>query len=192
MIKRVEVTSEREVRSYAEFWHTSFCLLEMTKKSDEGAYHLFMGSLIFTAFSIEAYLNHIGLRVFKCWDDLERLSPKEKLSVISEKIELEVNYGSRPWQVLTELFQFRNDIAHGKSTKIEITKIESLEKHNANYDQWKFRAETRWEKYCTKQNAYRAREDVIEIVKAIHEASKIKGEHPFKMGFESGGSTLLE
>jgi len=189
--KKVEVTSERDVRSYAEFWHTSFCLLEMTKESDEGSYHLLMGSLVFTAFSIEAYLNHVGPKVFKCWEDLERLSPKEKLNVISEKLEVKVNYGIRPWQVLTELFQFRNDIAHGKTQKVVISKIETLEKHNASYDPWEFRAETRWEKYCTKKNAERAREDVVKIVHAIHNAANIAGEYPFQLGFEIGGSTLL-
>lgn len=190
MSRRVEVTSEREVITYAEFWHTSFCLLEMTKEIEEGSYHLIMGSLVFTAFAFEAFLNHTGKKVYFCWDDLEKLNPKEKLNVISEKIELEVDYGIRPWQSMTELFQFRNDIAHGKTHNISISKIESLDKHNKNSSPLKYRAESRWEKYCTRTNAEKARQDVVAMVNAIYSAAKMEG-YPFQMGFEIGGSTVL-
>ncbi|WP_019602241.1 hypothetical protein [Teredinibacter turnerae] len=192
MTKKVEVRNEREVKSYAEFWHTSLCLLEMTNVVKEGHFHLVMGSLVFTAFTLEAYLNHIGSIVFKCWADLERLSPKEKLNVIAEKIEIEVDYGKRPWQSLTQLFQFRNDIAHGKTHTITKVEIETLEKHNKYYNPWDSRARTRWEEYCTQSNAERAREDVREIVGLILAAAKVENEYPFSMGLEYGGSTLLQ
>jgi len=162
----------------------------MTKEIEEGSYHLIMGSLVFTAFTFEAFLNHIGSKVYFCWDDLEKLSPKEKLNVISEKIELKVDYGIRPWQSITELFQFRNDIAHGKNQNISISKTESLEKHNKNSSPLKFRAETRWEKYCTRINAEKARQDVIAMINIIHSAAKME-DYPFQMGFEMGGSTVL-
>ena len=192
MKKQVEVKSERDVNTYAEFWHTSYCLLEMTNEAKAGSYHLIMGSLVFTAFSVEAYLNHVGSKVFECWGDLEKLSPKEKLNVISEKIGLRVNYGVRPWQLMSELFQFRNDIAHGKSHKIEISKIEPLEVYNANVNSFdSYRAETRWEKYCTKENAIRAREDFEKIVNTIHSTANILTEYPFQLGLESTGRTLL-
>lgn len=193
MKKQVEVKSERDVNTYAEFWHTSHCLIEMTNEVEKDSYHLIMASLVFTSFTIEAYLNHVGSKVFECWNDLEKLSPKEKLNIISEKIGLKVNYGIRPWQLMTELFQFRNDIAHGKTQKLEITKIESLAAYNSTVNTFNgYRAETRWEKYCTKENALRAREEVETIVNAIHSSANISTEYPFQFGLESIGGTLLQ
>ena len=192
MTRKVKITSQRDVYTYSEMWHTSWCLLEMQKEVPKGSHHLLMGSLVFTAFSLEAYFNHIGANIFSCWDGLESLGPKEKLNVIAEKLGITVDYSCRPWQILKDLFGFRNDIAHGKTHTISISKIESLEKHNRNLlSLLNFRAETRWERYCTKRNAERAREDVRAIVRSIHEAANIHGEYPFRFGFEIGGSTLL-
>jgi hypothetical protein len=161
----------------------------MAKTAEQGSHHLLMGSIIFTAFSLEAYFNHVGPMIFNCWEDLESLGPKEKLNVIAEKIGIKVDFGHRPWQTLHDLFGFRNDIAHGKTQKLSVTKIEPLDEHNER--PWGFRAETRWEKYCTRANAERAREDVRSIVHSIHAATNFPGETPFTFGFEIGGSTLL-
>ena len=193
MKKQVEVKSERDVNTYAEFWHTSYCLIEMTNKVEEGSHHLIMSSLVFTSFAIEAYLNHVGSKFFASWNDLENLNPKKKLNVISEKIGLKVNYGIRPWKLMTELFKFRNDIAHGKTQKLEITKIESLDTFNSTMNTFNgYRVVTSWEKYCTKENALRAREEVEAIVKAIHSSANISTEYPFQFGLESIGGTLQQ
>ncbi|WP_156184333.1 hypothetical protein [Cellvibrio sp. pealriver] len=188
---QVKIEVKREVRTYAEFWHTSTCLLEMTNEIKEGQYHLVMGSLVFTAFTLEAFLNHAGEKVFSCWKDLERLSPKEKLNVISEKIELKIDYGVRPWQLINELFQFRNDIAHGKNITLKLSDTKTLTNYRLDPNLQHYNAETRWEKYCTKENAERARSEVIEIVELIYNSAKISNEYPFQFGFEMKGSTLV-
>src|SRR5262245_14488810 len=86
--RRVTVTKEREVITYTELWHTSWCLLEKGQKQELGSFHQFMGSLVFTAFTLEAYLNHVGPKVFDDWDTHERLGPREKLDAIAKKIGL--------------------------------------------------------------------------------------------------------
>ena len=124
--RMVNIKKERQVVTYAELWHTSWSLLKQGQSQEEGSFHQFMGSLVFTAFSFEAYLNHIGPMVFGSWDALERLAPKEKLDIIAEKIGLPVDYGKRPWGIVKELFGFRNDIAHGKSIKIAEDRVVPL------------------------------------------------------------------
>ena len=152
--------------------------------------HQFRASLVFTAFTLEAYLNHIGAKIFSCWEDLERLSPKEKLNVIAERLEVEVLYGKRPWQIMKKLFQFRNDIAHGKSTKVKSEKILSLEKHSDDFHELFER--TRWEKYCTEKNAIRTREDVEAIVKIMHKAAGFENDFPFVNGFQVRSATIVD
>ena len=189
--KKVIVTKERNVTTYAEMWHTSSCLLVKGQEDAKMSVHQFRASLVFTAFTLEAYLNHIGAKIFSCWEDLERLSPKEKLNVIAERLDIGIHYGKRPWQIMKKLFQFRNDIAHGKSIKITSEKIVPLEKHSDD-DFNELFERTRWEKYCTPLNAVRARDDVKCIVETLHAAAGFKDDFPFVSGFQLGGATVVE
>ena len=53
-------------------------------------------------------------------------------------------------------------------------------------------AKTRWERFCTRQNAERARKDVEEMVKALHAKAEIKDEFPFIGGSPRTLASLLE
>lgn len=188
--KKVLVEKERNVTTYADMWHTSFCLLEKGQEEARGSFHQIMASLVFTAFTLEAYLNHIGAKLFSCWVDLERLSPREKMNIITEHLKVNVDYGKRPWQVMKELFQFRNDIAHGKSKKERFRSIVPLEKHDDFAPPWF--VQTRWEKFCTEKNTIRARGDVEQIVHVLHDAAGFEDDYPFISGFQSGSATVIE
>lgn len=190
MKKKVVTTKERQVRTYAEMWHTSSCLLKKGQEQPIGSKHQFMASLVFTAFTLEAYLNHIGPKLFKSWIDLERLGPKEKLNVIAERVGLEMNNNTRPWQVMKDLFGFRNDIAHGKT--VEVVTREEVPFHKYKEEALPVFAPTRWEKYCNQRNAESAREDVEKIVHAIHTASGIQDEYPFVHGMQISSTHLVE
>jgi hypothetical protein len=62
--KVVTVTIKRDVRIHGSLWPTSCWLLERGKEEKTGSSHLFMASLVFTAFTLEAYLNWLGGRLF--------------------------------------------------------------------------------------------------------------------------------
>lgn len=188
--RKVAETKEREVKTYAEMWHTSHCLLKKGLQNPEGSFHQFMASLVFTAFTLEAYLNHIGPKVFNCWEDLERLGPKEKLNVISEQLDVDINYGIRPWQVMKQLFGFRNDIAHGKSVVIKTNDLKPLHKHFD--EQFGQLVRTKWEKFCTQKNAERAREDVEAIVQFLYEAGRFENDFPFTSGLQLRSATVID
>ena len=188
--RKIEVTKQRKVKTYAELWHTSHCLLEKGIEERKGSLHQFRASLVFTAFTIEAYLNHIGPKVFKCWDDLERLAPREKLNVIAERLQVDVNYGRRPWQVMKQLFGFRNDIAHGKSEVVKTSDVVPLHKYSDEH--FGDFARTGWEKYCTRENAQKVREDVEKIVHALYEAGRFKHDYLFIRGFQLGSATVID
>jgi hypothetical protein len=190
MAKKIVTEKEREVRTYAEMWHTSRCLLIKGQEQPEGSHHQFMASIVFAAFTLEAYLNHVGLKLFQCWNDLERLGPNEKLYLIAEHIGLEIQRDRRPWQVIKDLFGFRNDIAHGKSVKLTSKEIVPLDKHRD--EGFPENIPTKWEKYCNQRNAERASEDVEGIIRTIHKAAKIINEAPFAKGGQFRRSSLLD
>ena len=60
------VNHEGRQVSHVELWDTSWSLLNQGQNREEGSFHQFAGSF-FTAFSLEAYLNHIGPKVFRNW-----------------------------------------------------------------------------------------------------------------------------
>jgi hypothetical protein len=180
---KISIKKGRNIRAYAEFWHTSWVLLEHGKKVKKGSFHQFMASLVFSAFSLEAYLNHLGPKVYLSWKNLERLNPYEKLEVIAEKIGLDIDYGKRPWQTMKKLFSFRNLIAHGKTTK----KSQEITMPLKKYSEKIFNENllTEWEEFSTEKNAERTRDDIKKIVNLLHDTSGIIGERPFMMGMHS-------
>ena len=103
------------------------------------------------SFTLEAAINYLGQKVVKNWQNVERgLSVKEKVLVISEESGFDVNFGKGPFQYLTEMVRFRNDIVHAKpSTKFS----NDIQEYQIDADGFpKVSAipalQTRWEQYC--------------------------------------------
>jgi len=148
-----------------------------------GSTHQFKASLVFTAFTLEAAFNHLGSKLLQCWSDIERLGPTEKLNLLAEHLGVPVDYGREPWQIMKDLFWFRNGIAHGKSMTV---KLHNQEMPLTEYQTMSM-APTRWDAFCTQDNAVRAREDVEKIVQILYRAAKAGGcdaGFPFVQGMQ--------
>ena len=78
--KKVIITKTRKVNTYYDMWRVSYWTMKQAEEEETGSFFQIMSSLVFTAFALEAYLNHVGNNVFDCWDDLERLSPFAKMN----------------------------------------------------------------------------------------------------------------
>jgi hypothetical protein len=190
--QKIVIEKDRDVIAYSEMWHTSRCLLERGEERAEASAHQFRASLVFTAFTLEAYLNHVGSKVFRSWEDFEQcIGPKQKLNLIGEHLDVTINYGIRPWQIMKELFNFRNAIAHGKSENLKPPpKVVSADRKEPAEDWF---AKTHWEAFGTQKNAVRARADVENLVEKIHEAAAIKGYdvgQPFISGMQTWTHTF--
>lgn len=189
--RKLKVPKRRQVNMYAELRHASHVLMHQAIKDQSGSFYQVMGSLIFTAFMVEAYLNHVGPHVFKCWCDLERLSPLSKLNLIVERLGIEKDDGKRPYQTLIGLFRFRNTLAHGKSVHLKSEEVRFFDESSVN-DEHEF-LRTDWEDYCSEVNAKRALEDAETIVRQIEELTGT-GEHdpfPFFTGLHETSSSLI-
>jgi hypothetical protein len=179
------------VRTHAELWHTSNCLLRARQENVEGSAHKFRTSLIFRAFFLEAFLNWLGQHLIPHWGYLERLSLKEKLELLNDLVHVTADYGSRPWQIVRELFAFRNFLAHGKPEKL---KTESLEDVDEFLDgKLGNIARTEWEQFSTEANAVRAKEDVEKIAILLYDKAEVKHDGargPFSSGFQVHSAQL--
>jgi hypothetical protein len=190
---KVQVLKERTINTYSELWHGLGVLLQRSKNETLGSYWLRMSSLILTAFSFEAYLNHIGQKLFACWPIFEKLvSPEDKLDIVCEKIEIDLLKGKRPRQTVRELFKFRNDLAHGRTVTVPqkknaICDVDLDQYFEEFFIQWPLAT---WEKYCSENNAVRARDDIKQIMQLIHEKVKPENDTLFGFGMYSASASL--
>lgn len=189
--RKAHVTKRRDVRIHAELWHTSNCLLSAGQEKAEASAHQFRASLVFRAFSLEAFLNWLGPQLIPHWKYLERLKPKDKLDVLANTIHVTPDYSSRPWQIVKDLFGFRNDIAHGKPETLSTDTLENINEHlDGKLGQF---VRTDWERFCTEENALKAKEDVLKIATILYKKANLKHDGPigpFAAGFQIHGATL--
>ena len=189
-VRKVKVVKTRQVNTYYEMWRVSYWTMHQAEKEFEGSFFQIMASLIFTAFTLEAYLNHIGKSIFECWDDLERLSPSGKINIIAEKLKVIKDDSKRPFQTVKKLFEFRNEVAHGKT--VLLNTAEQISIADADFNKYMHKMlEPEWEKYSTLDNAKRAREDVEEIIKMFHSTGGKENDILFFGGGMSGHATLI-
>lgn len=184
MAKDAVYEGEREVRTFADLAHGADVLIMKTEQEQKGSYYTTMSSLLLTAFTFEAYLNHLGDKTIKFWEEIEPIKVMDKYSVLCKELELRPDFSRRPYQTLRSLFRFRNSIAHGKSQILKETKAV-----RSQDDPHTHSPRTEWEEYCELDNAKRAKEDISEVIKELHKAAGL-GDHPFMHGMAIGSVSL--
>jgi len=123
-----------------------------------------MTAAVFSAFSLEAYLNHLGSQRFKCWEKLERLSVEAKLSLILEDLGKTPDFSRRPFQTVKTLLRLRNQLAHGRTQRVEEETIQTL----APSERPRYPA-LNWEALCTEKKAKLFHEDSIAVIRQLDE-----------------------
>ena len=93
-------------------------ILERAKKKEAGSDWDTVSSLLFSAFTFEAPLNHIGSKVIPYWDEFERLPRKNKSNILLKHLNMAPDFGKRPFQSLHALYLFRDGVAHGRDEHI--------------------------------------------------------------------------
>ena len=186
--KKIKIIKKRPVKMYYELNHASSVLIDRSKELPNGAFYEYMASLLFSAFTFEAYLNHLGNKLFKNWDDLENLRWYEKLIVITNHIDLVIDKSRRPFQTIGELFNFRNSISHGKSEFL--SKISEID--TDKFDPYKEELpKTKWEKYCTLKNAKRVKKDVEKMITKLHKKAGYDEDTLFHSGMSTMSGTVF-
>jgi hypothetical protein len=187
--RRVVITKDRSVNTYAELWRASGFLLQVGIRSPQGAANQFLASLLLTAFSFEAYLNHIGPECLTCWNDVERLPPLAKLHLLAETLEVRLpkSVGQRPLQTVHKLIAFRNTIAHGRSSELTY-ELAGAKKHERELLEPLL---ADWEKLTqTSEFAVRAREDVEAVLQLLQASRKNEADYLFTTDAGSGSARL--
>lgn len=159
--QRVTVSGKQTVFTHAYLYEAADFTLEQAINSEEGDFYNCLCSIVMNAFCLEAYVNHVGMDRFPDWD--EYASPLNKLERVAKAVDIEIDYGKRPFQSVKLTNKFRNSLAHGRTAVLPIAYTEKgPSKRKVK------RPKTQWEKTCTKRNAKRYLEDLEKVIQMIH------------------------
>jgi len=165
-MERYSYWAKREIKTYAYLYNGAKSTLEVEKNIERGGFYQVMASLFFSAFAIEGWLNHLGRKKIRYWEEIERIPTISKLKVLYQYLGLNYNSSKRPIQTIIELFRFRNLMAHAKTETLE--KRGTLKAEPGIHENL---IETKWEKYCNKKNAGKVLTDVAKIFKELGRAA---------------------
>ena len=153
----------RKVYTYRYTAMTAERMLEQAKSTNEIDNSI--SAIVFCAFSLEGYLNHVGDELIKDWSDLfENLKPKEKLILISEGFNVEVQLGNAPFQSFSTIFEIRNQLAHPKTKKHTYENTKKKIWLNVGERKWPVE---KWEILCKPEFAEKFVSDTKEIIKYL-------------------------
>ena len=155
-----QLYGKREVRTAAYNRSAAHFFLQLAEHQEDGEFYSSQGSLVFSAFTHEAFLNALGTRVIKDWAEHECESPQEKLKTIAGELKHAPAMGKRPYQTLKGLIRFRNLIAHGREERVSVSRKVVA---GTSAREMVKGLETEWQKYCTKANARQAYDDVRDV-----------------------------
>ena len=99
---------------------TAIMLNQAKKAKEEDIGHKsrwIIPAMSFAVFNIESICNLYGSQLIKNWELLESASFLGKVSLVSEKLDLEVDWSKQPWQTIKTMKDFRNALVHLKPKK---------------------------------------------------------------------------
>jgi hypothetical protein len=157
-------TQERYFSAHHDFLRLAGFELHEAEEKQDVLYDRALVAITFSALAMEAFANAVGKKMVDDWDDFEKLSPIAKLKFIARHLKLEPNMGEDPWQTLTILHKFRNDIAHPKSERIKkVTTLTGSPERNVIPDPPESKLESRITVEFA-QKAYKAMRKVQELI----------------------------
>jgi hypothetical protein len=164
------VTAEKNIYTVGYLRSVSSHALEEARANEAGSYFNLMIALVFSAFTIEAYLNHLGARIIPFWSKMERnLSPSKKLEILAIQLGLPIDFGKRPFQSVKSIFQLRDSLAHGKTEHLMEESIQILDDREKPE-----LPKAEWQKQVTLDIVQRYFDDTGEIVECLHGASGLE------------------
>lgn len=117
-----ETIYDVESKTYAAIFHTAWHLLDVAERRETGWLLNLQAATVFFAFAFEAYLNHAGAEELSFWDEIDRISYKKKLTVLSKHLGFTKDVSKPPLKTILELFKLRDALAHGRTQKLTIKK----------------------------------------------------------------------
>jgi hypothetical protein len=124
--------------------------------------------LVMLAFTSESRLNFIGAKKVEGWKERERFHTKVK--IVFRELGIRPDLAARPYSALKLLQDFRNIIAHGKPSTVEIDELIEVGPED-RYDDVDLKAE--WEKCLNTDFMRQCSDDIDQIWREWLEVAEI-------------------
>ena len=63
------MSGEHANYSFAHLYNGAYCQLKAAESEGRGSFYNILSAMLLSAFSVEAYLNHLGPHLFEHWDE---------------------------------------------------------------------------------------------------------------------------
>ena len=175
MKKSYHIAGTGKVTTYNWMLKAARLALEEGNKNEEGQFFHSMNTIVYSAFALEAFFNHLGEHFYDDWSKRERKLPKKKkFTTFLKKCNIDYSLNKEPFNSAIEAFTFRDQLAHGKTEEINISKTVELSEQEERF----FTIENDWTEFCKIENANRIFENTKELISTMFKEAGL-GEHPF-------------
>lgn len=148
-------------RSYDHFYNLTYYSLKQAEEQEKLRFYNSMITMVFCAFAIEAFLNHLGAQIISDWESIERkINIHEKIKLVYKTENLTINKNKEPLCYLYMIFDYRDEIAHGRT-------LSTSEYQIINPDGFPEMPTAGWEKMTTLQKAKDFRKYTMEIITSL-------------------------
>lgn len=167
MTERRRVEGEREVFTYMYLYDAAVLSAERVREYQRDC----MTTILYCAFLLEAYMNHVGSRVFpqERWEKAIWDNPKKKLKAIAKKIDYPLDLNKEPFKSFPLIFKFRRGLVHGKTITLSFENEQVFERGKAPA-----LPETAWEKMLTISTAEKFFKDTKTMMEELHNFSGLE------------------
>lgn len=163
-----KMTGRRVVRSYVYLYMAARMHLDLAERQAEGSFYTSMACLMFSAFFLEAYVNHAGTKYVSKWPTIREEERRGKWGAWPKFKRLLLHCGlsselsSPPFASYRELLAFRNTIAHGRTETLHYFG-EPLPSDKL----WGNFPKLEWEPFCRPGEARKFFEDAANCVRRL-------------------------
>jgi hypothetical protein len=127
---RAKVTNDSVDHVHNDLANAAFYLRERVNAAlngDErrdGVFLDMMAAAAMIAFTFEGYMNFLGERVIKDWDEWQ--SPVEKVKAIRKALAMDVDWNKRPYATVKQIVELRKLLAHPRSHRAQPREFEAV------------------------------------------------------------------
>lgn len=174
-MKKYSMSGEGKVTTYNWMIKSAKLALESARASSEGQFFNSMSVLIYSAFAMEAFFNHLGSHLSENWESEERrISKWQKFRNFNCQLNLNRDLDSRPYLSVFEAFNFRDSLAHGRTEEIKKEEVVEISDDEVQFCM----ISSKWMESCTLEKAEEIFADIKIVITEMYKESGL-GEYPF-------------
>ena len=87
-------TANRRVKTFADLMRGAVGLVDLAEREPKGSYFTLMSGLLLTAFTFEAYLNHLGILI-GTWNKGDRIRVGDKYDMLCDQLTVVIDLVER-------------------------------------------------------------------------------------------------